>query len=60
VVPLVHGVRARLGFALGLVQQGLEATKLAFKPEPFELDDAKRFYVPGAVLTGACPKCGAT
>jgi hypothetical protein len=42
------------------MQQGLEAMKLDFKPEPFELDDAKRFYVPGAVLTGACPKCGGT
>lgn len=34
--------------------------KLAFEPEPFDADDAKRFHVPGAVLTGECPKCGAT
>lgn len=33
--------------------------KLVFTPEPFELDE-KRFYVPGAVLTGVCPKCSAT
>lgn len=33
--------------------------KLTNPSKPFEIEDGKRFYIPGAKLEGECPGCGA-
>lgn len=33
--------------------------KLVAKTESFEIEDGKRFSVPGTALVGSCPKCKA-